>query len=1063
MRMNKMGQETKTGQSLTAYTGGVQGGRAKKVALRLSAQLACVSVLALGAAVTAPQAYAQEASSNEIRGEVRNEDGAALAGIEVEVVETGRRTFTDEAGRFVLRGVASGSYQIVARSTNGASQTISATTGSVANFVLESSSVSEGQIIVSGERAGGLNIERSSLAKISVISGEEAGRLPDENVAESIDNLTGVSIDQDRGEGRFVSIRGLGPAFNAVKLNGVSIGSPESNGLSVPLDIFPSSIVSTIQVSKALTPKNDAASIGGEINIRTPSVFGRDRINTVIEARGGWNDLGNGERLAVSGNTGFIFGSQDQFGVTLTGEWSRRDLLAETIEISDFDTSDDVVGFEGEDINVPDDIEYRDQRVFRERITIGGVLEYKPNDTDRIFVQGTFSRFEEDELRNRRIIQLDDDSDDPIGEIIGDAPAEVDTIVLPDGSSIDAVNDRSLVRGLFPNADDSDLNVQRDFTPQEFLILTAGGEFEFSSDFKGEFTLGYSRTTENRLRERLSFENQGNFTLQFDASETPLTPALTALPGDDDPALFNDPSSFRLENVDVRFDPRRDEIYTLASDFTYFADLGGNPFTVDFGARATLADRKIFDQEIEFQPLDNDPDFLLSDALFGPLGSNDDFFDGLATFGPRITRDALEALFPGGASLDLAADLADNGVQDSPSPLDQFVFQEFINGIETRSLEENVFAGYVQGTWELGDLTLLGGVRVEHTSIEVDFNPIVEIVVVDTNGDELVEFVGSGPNVVESNSYTDFFPSLHARYDWGDTAIVRASVSRSTRRPSFNALAFPPEVVIEQNDESGADRFLEVDNANPFLDPVLSWNFDASIDFSLGEAGNLGFAVFYKDISNLTVGDQVLTFTDAADVVQFVPEDQPDTAALLNGSFETEEFISRSNSNGEVKGIEINYSNKFTFLPSPLDGLGFDGNISFFDSEQTTPIIRDGETIGSLVTNLEDQVDMTATAILTYEKGPLDIRVSYAYIGDRLDDSFDGADSAFAFENETLLARERLGARVGYRLLDGFEIFWRGNHFTSDNLNTTRALTPNMLRENERNRWWMEFGARAKF
>ena len=1037
--------------------------RRSLVGRSVALSLASVSMSAVALVTPVQGVYAQDQQSSDIRGEVRNENGGALAGVEVEIVETGRRTFTDENGRYQLRGIPDGSYQLVARSANGASQSLTVTAGSTANFVLDGGALSDAPIIVSGERAGGLNLERSSINNISAISGEEAGKLPDENVAESIDNLTGINIDQDRGEGRFVSVRGLGPSFNSVKLNGVAIGSPESNGLSVPLDIFPSSIVSSVVVTKAPTPKNDAASIGGEVNIRTPSVFGRERLATTIEARGGWNDLGGGERLALSGSTGMIFGEQDQFGLTLTGEWSRRELLAETIEISDWDFSDDVVGFEGEDINVPDDIEYRDQRVFRERITLGGIFEYKPNETDRIFIQGTFSRFEEDELRNRRIIQLDDDSDDPVGLLIGDAPAEVDDIILPDGSVIPAINQRSLVNGLFPNADDSDLNTQRDFTPQEFLILTAGGEFEFTDDFRMDVTLGYSRTTENRLRERLSFENQENFTLQFDASETPLTPVISVLPGDDDPVLFNDPSVFRLEGADIRFDPRLDEIYTFATDFTYFSDLGGNPFTVDFGARITSAERTIVANDVEFDPLSNDPDLFLSDPRFGELGSNEDFFGGAANFGPRITRDALESVFSPGVSRDLIDDLLANGSQTSGTPLDFLVFDQFFTGLEDRTLQEDVFAGYIQGTWEVGDLTILGGLRVEHTEIDVDTAAFVEIEIVDANGDELVDFSGPTVGIDASNSYTDFFPSLHLRYDWSDTAIVRASISRSTRRPSFGLLAFPPEVVIEQNDEDGADRFFENNNANPFLDPILSWNFDASVDFSFGAAGNLGVGFFYKDISNLTVGDEVFREADVSEVLAFVPADQTLAASLLNGTFELEDFTLRSDSSGEVMGLELSYSNKFTFLPAPFDGLGFDGNITFIDSEQTTPILDDGVVAGALRTNLEDQVEFNAAAVVTYESGPFEARVSYSYTGDRLADSFDTAGPLFAFENETLLARERLGARVSYRLLEGLEVFWRGNHFTSDNLRTTRLLNPNVLRENERNRWWMEFGARARF
>ena len=108
-----------------------------------------------------------------------------------------------------------------------------------------------------------LKQQRRSDSVESVVSADGVAQLPDENVAEAAQRLPGVSVERDQGEGRFVSVRGLGPDLNSVTINGTLIPSPNSDSRAVALDVLPAELVQSLSVIKTLTPDMDANSLGG--------------------------------------------------------------------------------------------------------------------------------------------------------------------------------------------------------------------------------------------------------------------------------------------------------------------------------------------------------------------------------------------------------------------------------------------------------------------------------------------------------------------------------------------------------------------------------------------------------------------------------------------------------------------------------------------------------------------------------------------------------------------------------------------------------------------------------
>ncbi len=127
------------------------------------------------------------------------------------------------------------------------------------------------EIVVTGTRASlehSLDIKRQTIGVVDSISAEDIGKLPDQNVAESLQRVPGVSIDRDQGEGRFITVRGFGPEFNTVLLNGRVLAT-DNPGREFSFDILPPELVSGADVYKTSSAEFQDGGIGSTVNLRT--------------------------------------------------------------------------------------------------------------------------------------------------------------------------------------------------------------------------------------------------------------------------------------------------------------------------------------------------------------------------------------------------------------------------------------------------------------------------------------------------------------------------------------------------------------------------------------------------------------------------------------------------------------------------------------------------------------------------------------------------------------------------------------------------------------------------
>src|SRR5687768_3664866 len=176
------------------------------------------------------------------------------------------------------------------------------------------------EIVVSGTRAA-LAESRDKKREASIVQdsivAEDLGRFPDDNVADSLSHITGFTLQRTRGgEGQYVNVRGLGPEFSIVTLNG-RILATDGDGREFAFDVLPSEIIAGADVYKSASAVNLEGSIGGAINLTSPRPLDKLGTRSSISVEGDYNDLSENTGYKASAVFSTTF-AEDRMGLMLT-------------------------------------------------------------------------------------------------------------------------------------------------------------------------------------------------------------------------------------------------------------------------------------------------------------------------------------------------------------------------------------------------------------------------------------------------------------------------------------------------------------------------------------------------------------------------------------------------------------------------------------------------------------------------------------------------------------------------------------------------------------------------
>lgn len=247
-------------------------------------------------------------------------------------------------------------------------------------------------------RKEALEEKKEDSRTIEALGVDELGQLPDKNVGESLNRLPGVSMLVEKGEGRYVQVRGVSSNLNNVTINGVQMGSPEVElgGRQAPLDIISGGVLGGVQVIKTPTPDMDAQGIGGTVNLVTQSPFDfKQDVFARGSAQVGYQEALHGSNpWQADATVGGVFGG-GRWGALIGVSGSSRKFRSNGFFPDDWRAT---AGARG---GLPTNIKYTNYTIKRERVGVSGALEFRPTDDDRIFLRGLYSRFKEDEHRQR--------------------------------------------------------------------------------------------------------------------------------------------------------------------------------------------------------------------------------------------------------------------------------------------------------------------------------------------------------------------------------------------------------------------------------------------------------------------------------------------------------------------------------------------------------------------------------------------------------------------------------------------------------------------------------------
>ena len=610
-----------------------------------------------------------------IYGRVTNAAGAPLPGAEVLVRGTSQRAVTNTQGEFTLP-TASGAMVLDVNYLGlpSTSQTVVTTPGEDANVavVLGAQSATDvADVIVTGVITDGvarsLNQQKNADGTVNVLSADAIGRYPDPNVAESLQRVQGIAIQRDQGEGRYINVRGAPAAFTAVSVDGVAIPAVSPTTRAVDLDTLPSDIVSSVEVSKTLTPAQDADSIAGAVDIKTRSPFDKRRLAVSGYAGGSYNDYGGSDTRAGA-TASNVFGPDQTFGALVSVSFSETNRRPDNVENGWVLINRNAAQGGGQVWGLENTL-FKDYETERTRKAVTGALEWRPSDAIRLWVKGSYAQFRDDEFRNTLNFTYSD------GTL---QPGSTDT-------SATFTNAR-IYKQLRHRTQENDIST-----------LVLGGEQTFGNGAVWDGALSFANSKQTYPhRDELVYRSNAT-TLSYNTADH-YHPTYSA---------FSEPTGFYLNANNYSFRENTFRSNTTEQDDVAFKTnfelptvIGGREVELKFGAKYSTRD--VTADEERFR----DRSAAASAGALAPLLSdrpsqNYDYNLGFK-FDAGLVTDYFDRVRAGSTNPDPAA-----GVRRIP----QSITADY-------TAQEDILAAYGQARFDIGATNVLVGLRVEKTDFE---------------------------------------------------------------------------------------------------------------------------------------------------------------------------------------------------------------------------------------------------------------------------------------------------------------------------------------------------------
>ena len=532
------------------------------------------------------------AQTGRISGNVTDANKLVLAGANVYIDELSKGAATDQQGNFDILQVKPGTYTLTVSYIGFQKQAldvkVEANKTTYIEVMLNPGIVEGDEVVIIGERLQGqakaLNQQMNNDNITNVVSSDQIGRFPDQNIGDALKRIPAITVNYDQGEARFVNIRGTEPRLNSVMINGERVPSAEAEIRNVQVDLIPSDMIQTIEVNKALTPDMDADAIGGSINLITRSAPSGLRISGTLG--GGYNflsDKGIYNGAVVLGNRFF----DDKLGAVISGSFYDHNLGSDNTE-GEWDEDDGVI--------YPAEWDVREYRIRRLRKSAAGSFDYRLADGSNLFLRAMYNHRNDWENRYRLTYKVEDDE-----------------------------MERQTKAGI--NNDDNDnarLEDQRTYT------ISLGGDHVLFNAVKMNWSAAYSKASEERPNERYITFKIEDVPIAYDISD-PEKPYFST-----SSSAVNDFSNWELDELTEEYQYTEEKDFDVRLDLEIPISEGVNKNSLKIGGKFRNKDKDRENKFFEYEPIDgfetladvqradfSDPDFLAGDYLVGEFASKE--------------------------------------------------------------------------------------------------------------------------------------------------------------------------------------------------------------------------------------------------------------------------------------------------------------------------------------------------------------------------------------------------------------------------------------------------------
>ncbi|MCC2606710.1 TonB-dependent receptor [Planctobacterium marinum] len=972
----------------------------------------------------------------------------------------------------------------------------------------ESSELNDVEVIqVSGIRGSmqeSMGVKRESSGVVDAISAEDIGKFPDTNLAESLQRITGISINRNNGEGNQVTARGFGPDYNMVTLNGRTMpgsalpangGTPNSRAYD--FSDLASESVRAVEVYKTGRASIATGGIGATINIRTARPF--DAYETGFSANVGakalhdtTNRVNDDVTPEISGFANYV--NEDKtFGVTLTGSIQERDSAAVGAFVNEWRVnpfngtvpqSPDpatnpasgpaVVLNNAPDIGqlfaIPADLRYYVSDRERKRTNAQLTVQFAPSDKLTATLDYTYSKQDLYEARAEQSIWMDDRyfaeltfDDEVVATPIHITQERRDLLPRDLGLALQELNQVNENKSLGINLE---YMVNEDFS----LVFDA-----HHSSAEGRPDAPYGTWTNLGLGANVVRGQGADFSVDF--------PIMTVDFDDLSRSNLNgngvlDQDDVGTSILDMNFSSQDTEVTQARLDGQYHFDEGSIKFGIESRAMESTSLQSLTRHTMGNWGIENPGE--LPAGVLTPLNLAEEFtdFNTNGIFSQGFTGSVAEI----GAFA--ASTYGFNLLADNPYATN-------------RTIEEDIVALYFEYdlSGELGGMpyNLLMGLRYEDTETTSIANiSLPSAVAWENNNDFNIRFGSAMEDVAYKSDYDHLLPALDFDIEVAENVITRFSYSKTIARPTYNHLSAASDL----NQPSSATPFSDrptasAESGNPYLKPLESDNVDISVEYYFDETSYVSVGFYDKRVRNFIGNEQVEeTIYDLRDATAGpraqaaiaelerlgVPLSDSTlfsmVAAMENGvdffSMTDEEFEATydilpngddplltfinskpvNNKSANIYGFEIAAQHFFGDT-----GFGVAANYTTVNGDIAFDINADPSETQFALVGLSD----TANLILMYEKDGLQARIAYNWR-----DKFLNNAAFYVNEPSFTESLSQIDFNVSYDVTEDLTVFLEGINITEEDSRTHGRTSAQLWRMEDLGARYA-LGARYKF